>query len=724
MAKKAFRIESLAADMGLVTFDTPGEKVNKLSSAVMTELEEVIQHIQSHGEWKGVIFTSAKPGIFIAGADINEILSVTDPLLGQQFGALGQNILQRMADLPMVTVAAISGACMGGGLEFAMACGFRVVAENPKTRLGLPETKLGIIPGFGGTQRLPGLVGLPKALEMITTGNDLKAQQAYRAGLADDWAYDGNLLEKAEALIRDVLANGDKKYKKRRGSKGALGYVENLPGVRGKIFSKARAEVMKQSKGRYPALLAALEAIQASPGLFASQSGYAVEARLLGEMVATPESKNLIHLFFLMEANKKDTGLPRGVAIPAAVIPRSLGQLGAGTMGGGIAWLAASRGLEVRLKDINDKAVQKGVSHAAKLSGKAVERKKMKPEEQAHAMHRIHPSLDDRGFAGMDIVVEAVVEDMAIKQAVLRNVEAVLRPDALLVSNTSSISITEMAKSLEHPERFAGLHFFNPVDKMPLVEVVIGEQTSAETVVSLMQFARSLGKTPVPVKDGPGFLVNRLLMPPMNEAVRMLQEGAATVEQMDKLFANFGMPMGPFTLADVVGIDVCAKVIHILHQGLGARYEAPTLLDAIYDLQWLGNKSGKGFYVGADKERTINPELAGLIAQTQSKLGISSAPISDADILDRLLLPMINEAARCLADGIITEAGHVDLALIFGAGFPPFRGGLLKYADDRGISAIVARLRELEGKYGQRFSPCEHLELMARNEQGFYRNQG
>ena len=721
---KSFFVESVSADIGLIYFDCPGEKVNKLSTPIMEELDALLTDIRNKADWKAVIFASKKPGMFIAGADIKEIENVSSEDQGYRLAIKGQALFQRIAELPLIVVAAIDGACLGGGLELALACHYRVGSDGEKTLLGLPETKLGILPGFGGTQRLPKVVGIAKAVEMITAGKTLDGKKSYKAALLDELSHSENLIDKAVELIRNVQKMGASKYTKRRGTKGPMKWLERTPVLREVIFSMAKKAVLSQTKGQYPAPLLALEAIRAGANALFPKSGYETEARLLGKLIPSAVSKHLVHLFFLTEVAKKDSGLAHDGPKPTPRVVTQMGLLGAGVMGGGIAWLASSKKLYVRLKDINASALQKGLEHASGLFYKLVKQRRMTKEEFKRSMLRIQTTMDYEGFKSMDLVIEAVVEDMKIKKAVLTDVEKHMHPKALLVSNTSSLSINEMAGSLKFPDRFAGFHFFNPVHKMPLVEVIYGKQTSDETLVSLMELARKLGKTPVPVKDGPGFLVNRLLVPYMNEAAVILQEGGADALTIDKTMTRFGMPMGPITLIDEVGIDVGKKVIDILFHAFGARMKPANLIFDVAAAGWLGRKSGTGFYLNHGPKQQLNPDLGRIIGSTQEALQIKPTRIPAEDILDRMVLPMINEAAQCLDEKIVRNAGDVDLAMIFGTGFPPFKGGLLRYADTRGVKEIVERLNYLKTNYGERFKPCGYLLKLLERGESFYAAAG
>jgi 3-hydroxyacyl-CoA dehydrogenase/enoyl-CoA hydratase/3-hydroxybutyryl-CoA epimerase len=700
MSSFTYTVDS--AGIAVLTFDLPGEKVNKLTSSVMEELDGLLDRLSADERIKALVITSGKADTFIAGADIAEIRDIADAQRGEALARKGQSVMRKIEELPFPTVAAIHGACLGGGLELALACDHRVISNDPKTILGLPEVKIGIIPGFGGTQRLPRLVGLINSLDIILTGKNVHPKKAKRIGLADAATYRESLLTVARDTARHAM--GRERFRSVRARRPLpVRLLESTSLTRGIIFRKASRTVLAETRGNYPAPLAALEAVRAGYDRSAD-AGYAREAELIGGLIATEVSKNLVHVFYLNEALKRDR--------PAAAFDgRRTAVVGAGIMGGGIAQLFAERGRSVRMKDISPAAVGAGYQAAAKIFSKREKRGVLDRLQARDGMDRISGTTDWTGFRAMDLVVEAVVENMAVKKQVLREFEAVAREDAVFASNTSSLSITELASAARHPGRVVGMHFFNPVEKMPLVEVIRGANTAPETVDAVVAVSRKLGKLPVVVNDGPGFLVNRILMPYLGEALRMLEEGGS-IEAIDRALTRFGMPMGAFILLDEIGIDVAHKVSEILRQGLGERIGSSPLLASLYHDGHLGKKNGKGFYRYEDGRRTgPDPTVAG---RTAASAG--NARLASDEITERAVLLMVKEAALCLEEGIIDRPDLLDAALIFGIGFPPFRGGLLRYADALGAQAVVERLNALAERYGDRFTPPRSLFEMSRDE--------
>jgi 3-hydroxyacyl-CoA dehydrogenase/enoyl-CoA hydratase/3-hydroxybutyryl-CoA epimerase len=702
----AFTYEVKKDGIAILTLDLPGEKVNKLSTPVMDELNALLDRLATTGEIKALILRSGKEGNFIAGADIAEIRDITDAKRGEELSRRGQDVFLKLEKLPFPTVAAIHGACLGGGMELALACTHRVVSNDPKTALGLPEVKIGILPGFGGTQRLPRLVGLTNSLDMILTGKNVYSRKAKKIGLADEVTYKETLL--AVALGTAKKAMGRPRPKKVRARRPLIiRLLESNSLTRQIIYAKAKKNVLEETRGNYPAPLKALESVRygLTHGLTA---GYRNEARLIGELIATEISKNLISVFYLSEALRKDPH-PSPFAVARA------GVLGAGIMGGGIAQLFAEKGVFVRMKDVNTKAVGAGLKAAADIFRKRAKKGVLTSLEARDGFDRITGATDYSGFQSVDMAIEAVVENMNIKKSVLKEFEQAAKENAIFASNTSSLSITEMASASKRPDRVAGMHFFNPVEKMPLVEVVRGRQTSDETASAIATLSRKLGKLPVTVNDGPGFLVNRILMPYLGEAVRMLEEGS-TVRDIDRSLLRFGMPMGAFILLDEIGIDVAHKVADILHLGLGERVKPSPLLGALSKEGYFGKKNGKGFYLYKGRTRG-GPDPAVAVKFSPPA---SAGKIADEDIVDRCVLLMIKEAAICLEEKIVDAPEHLDAALIFGIGFPPFLGGLLRYADKLGAKTIVDKLEGHAKKRGERFAPPKSLIEMAKAGKRFY----
>ncbi|HUG39608.1 MAG TPA: 3-hydroxyacyl-CoA dehydrogenase NAD-binding domain-containing protein [Longimicrobiales bacterium] len=706
----ALTLERDGDGVAWLVFDDPARKVNVLSTAVMERLSALLDEIEqgaAESAIRAVVVRSGKEGSFIAGADVDEIAAVTDPAEASGRAAEAQMIFQRLHTLPVPTVAAIDGVCLGGGTELALACAFRLASDRKETKIGLPEVRLGILPGFGGTTRLPRLIGLVAASDLILTGRTVDARRAEKLGLVHERMHPGVLYARAKEVALAAAAGGPTPSRQRPGRLQRAAEA-TAPGRRF-ILSQARKQVLKETKGHYPAPLRAIEVMRQSAGK-SLERALAIEAEAVGDLIATDISKNLIHVFHLMEDARK--------AGPAAA-PRPVERvavLGAGVMGGGIAQLLAHRGIRVRLKDINHEALSAGLRHAREQFDRLVKRRKLRRREAEDRMSAIAPSLDYSGFGTVDLVIEAVVERMDVKQAVLRETEQATG-DAILTTNTSSLSVTEMQRALERPANFAGMHFFNPVHRMPLVEIIRGEESSDEAVATVFALTRKLDKTPVIVKDGPGFLVNRVLTPYLNEAGFLLAEGVSIAE-IDAALVEFGMPMGPLRLLDEVGLDIARHAGQTMHEAFGERLEPSPALRALEGTGRLGRKNGRGFYLYEDgREQQPDPAI---YEELRAAAGAGHRPMAPGVIQDRCVLPMINEAGRILEDGIARSPGDVDLAMITGTGFPPFRGGLLRYADAVGLRTILAKLESFEKELGIRFAPAPLLRRKAEAGEGFY----
>jgi 3-hydroxyacyl-CoA dehydrogenase/enoyl-CoA hydratase/3-hydroxybutyryl-CoA epimerase len=693
----AFTIER-QDDLAMVWFDLPGEKVNKFSSTVIQEFAGIVDELE-RSDAKRIVLASRKPGIFIAGADISEFTKATTVEQAKEYTRYGNQLFHRFSKLPQTKVAAINGACLGGGCEIALACDWRVMTDSPKAQIGLPETKLGIFPAWGGTTKLPRLVGLPAALDMILNGKSVEGKRAKRMGLVDEVVPAPILLD----IAKQFSTRG-----RRRGGGRTKFLVDGNPISRGIIFNKARKSVIEQTGGHYPAPLKAIDVMEygMSAGV---ERGLAREVEEAAPLILGDVAQNLVRLFFLMEASKKD---------PVAAKPlevQNAGVLGAGVMGGGIAQIIADKtDANVRMRDINWKALAGGLQAAARVWRRKLERGRIKKGEMDRMLARITTTTDWSGFPRADVVVEAVVENLEVKKKVLSEFEAIEKDGAIFATNTSTIPITDIAAEAKHPENVVGMHFFNPVDRMPLVEVIRGKKTSDQAAVTVAAFARKLGKTVVYCNDGPGFVVNRILGPYMNESGFVLEEGN-TIESIDKAMVDFGMPMGPMALLDEVGIDVASKVAHILGGAFGDRMQASGVVDKLFADGRFGKKNGKGLYLyEGGKRKGPDPSV-------YKVLGITSPHAVDAKAaVERMLLAMINEAALILDEKIVASAGELDLAMIMGTGFPPFRGGLLRYADALGTPYILARLDELSSRHGKRFHPTEPLRRLAQGDGKFY----
>jgi len=703
----SFKYEINHDGIAVLTFDLSGEKINKLTTPVMEEFDKVLDELTSRNEIRALVFRSGKNGNFIVGADIGEIRKISDPETAERLARSGQAVMNKLEALPFPTVAAIHGPCMGGGLELALACTSRVISNDQKTALALPEVKLGIIPGFGGTQRLPRLVGLTNALDMILTGKSIYHRKARQIGLVDEVTFKEILLSRALVLAKNAI--GKPRTTNVRAKRPLIiKLIESNLFTRPIIFAIAAKNILKETRGNYPAPRAALDSIRF--GLSHDRdAGYLKEAQLFARLAPTEVSKNLISVFYLNEMLKRDTH-------PSPIKINQAGVLGSGVMGGGIAQLFAEKGIRVRVKDINTKAIAAGLQESWNIFRKRQKKGLLTTTQARDGFDRITGTIEYTGFGRAGIAVEAVVENIDIKKAVLRDFEGMIHSPAIFASNTSSLSITEIATASKHPDRVVGMHFFNPVENMPLVEIICGKKTSEETVSAVATLSRRLGKLPVIVNDGPGFLVNRMLMPYLNEAVLMLEQGS-TIEKIDNALLQFGMPMGAFILLDEIGIDVAHKVADILYQRMGERVKPSSLLAVLYKEGYFGKKNGKGFYQ-YDKKKRTGPDTA---LYEKIRLGAESrVNIGSEEIVERAVLLMIKEAALCLEEKIIDRPDLLDAALIFGIGFPPFRGGLLRYADKLGSKTIMDKLDTYTKKYGERFSPPPSLTALTKTGGTFY----
>ena len=696
----AFRLEP-DGDTAVVWFDLPGEKVNKFSSAILDQLDAILAELEGMREVRVVVIASAKPGIFIAGADLEEFGSISTGEEAARFVRHGQKVFTRLSKIPQVTVAAIDGVCLGGGTELALNCDYRLMSDSSKSQIGLPETKLGIFPAWTGTTRLPRIIGIPAALDLILTGKTLDAKRAKRTGIVDDVV--------APAILLDAARQFGRKMGRKRGleSSRTKFYIEGNPLSRKVIFSKARSTVREKTGGHYPAPIAAIDAMETgfSEGY---EAGLRAEVQEVAKVAMTDVANNLVRLFFMIEEAKKAEGPP----------PRqidSAGVLGAGLMGGGIAQIIVDKaGVPVRLKDINWNALASGMKSAAKIWKKKVDRRRMTKNEMNRSLASITSTLDWTGFEKVDVVVEAVLENLEVKQQVLKEFESVARPGAIFATNTSTIPISRIAAAASHPENVVGMHFFSPVDKMPLLEVIRGKETSEETVSTIAAFGRRLGKTVVICNDAPGFIVNRILGPYLNEGGYLLKEGNS-IESIDKAMVGFGMPLGPLALLDEVGIDVAGKAALVMGEAFGDRMPASPLVERLLADKRYGKKNGRGVYQWKEGKRT-DPDPA-----IYSLLGVSSPRAGSSDeMVVRMVFVMINEASRILDEGVAASAADIDLAMIMGTGFPPFRGGLLRYADRIGIGFVAQKLKDLAARHGERFTPSPALEKLAASGKGFY----
>ena len=692
-----------------ITIDVPDSKVNTLSRQSMTELNETIESIAKNStQLKGLVIASGKSDNFIAGADVVEIRKIQSQTQMDAYEAaeLGKEVFAKIEQLPINTVAAINGICLGGGMELTLACKYRVASA--KAKIGLPEVKLGLIPGWGGCVRLPKLIGLQKALELIMAAKVLDAKKAWRYGIVSEVVEPERLSARAIEIASGSKPKSSSPNMQQMVMKAAL---ETNGLGRSVLQKEAYKAMMRETKGKYPAPKEALKVVMKSVTMPANKA-YKLESQTFSRLAMTDVSRNLVGIFFAQTDSKR---LPVDDAAKKKV--QTVGILGAGVMGAGIAQAAAKAGYKVVVKDVEQKFLDKGLATIKGLFDSLVEKKRMTREEAdtTVAEMKLTTAYDD--MAGCDLVIEAVLEDLKIKQTALAELEKVCAKDFVFATNTSSLSVNDIANGAQDPSRVVGLHFFNPVHKMPLVEVVKADKTSDAALAAAMSVALKLDKTTVVTRDAPGFVVNRLLAPYLREAAVLAEEGVA-IEDIDKAMKSFGMPMGPFALLDEVGLDISAKVIHVLHAALGDRLTEPPLLTKIEGLKILGKKGGKGVYLYNEKGKPdgVNPDVQALITADKKK----KLP---GEIQDRLVLLMLNEAARCLEEKVVDEPAQLDLALIFGTGFPPFLGGILRYSDSVGITIVRDKLEFLSRAVSQNYKPCPLIEAMAQQRTTFYKDR-
>ncbi len=703
--------------VAVITFDLPGESINKFSPAVIEEFTAIIERIEKDTAVTAAVLISGKPGTFIAGADIDQFLEFKTAQDAQTASAFGHTMMRRIERGRVPVVAAIDGTCLGGGLEFALACAYRVAADTPKTTLGLPEVQLGLIPGAGGTQRLPRRVGLQVALDMILTGKNVRAKKALQTGLIDELVHPSILRQIAVQRAKELASGAIPRVRNGRahGAKELL--LDDNPIGRAVVFRQAREMTQKKSKGHYPALFAALDAVAASYS-GSEEEGFAEEARLFGQMAMTSVCRELMFLFYATTSLKKDSG-----AAPSAADAKKVDRiavLGTGFMGAGIAAISVMQGVAVRFKDTAHDRVAKGLSAVREVLKDQLTKRRITRQQFEDQLSLVAGTTAYTGFGRTPLVIEAVFEDLKVKHAVLRETEAVLSPDAVFATNTSTIPIARIAEASARPERVIGMHFFSPVHKMPLLEVIVTPKTAPEAVTRVVEYGRRIGKTVIIVNDAPGFYVNRILAPYVNEAGRLLDEGVA-VEAIDKAMSAFGFPVGPINLIDEVGLDIAGKSGAIMAEAFADRMQPSEALQKVLGAGRLGRKGGKGFYLydGAGKRGDVDESVYDLFPGGAGRNNMAKEAIQQ-----RLSLAMVNEAARCLEDGIIRSARDGDIGAVFGIGFPPFRGGPFRHIDAVGAAEVVKQLEALNAQHPGRFAPARNLIEMAKAGKTFYPKTG
>jgi 3-hydroxyacyl-CoA dehydrogenase/enoyl-CoA hydratase/3-hydroxybutyryl-CoA epimerase len=709
LEQQIFTMDVKDNGVAVITMDIPGESMNTLRAEFAPQVRAILAEVRANSAAKAIVFISGKKDNFIAGADISMLDSCETAAEAEELARTGQEVFREIETFDLPVVAAIHGPALGGGLEFALACHKRICTNDDKTALGLPEVQLGLLPGSGGTQRLPRLVGLQKALDMILTGKQLRPKQALKMGLVNDMVPHSILLD---AAMKMALASG--KSKAGSAKLNLMGKaLENTSMGRKLLFEQAEKQTLEKTRGNYPAAEKILEVIEtgANKGF---AKGLEIEAKRFGELCMTPESKALRSIFFATTEMKKETSIDG--AEPATVNKAAV--LGGGLMGGGIAYVTVNKAnIRTRIKDISHEGITNAFRYGYELLNKKVKRRFMSTADMQKQMNMLTGSTEYVGFADADIVVEAVFEDLALKQKMVADIEQNCSEQIIFATNTSSLPINQIAEKAARPENVIGLHYFSPVDKMPLVEVIAHEKTSAQTIATTVAFARKQGKTPIVVKDSAGFYVNRILALYMNEAANVLLEGEP-IEHIDAALMDFGFPVGPITLLDEVGIDVGAKISPILEKELGERFVAPGAFDKLLLDDRKGKKNKKGFYQYSGKPKKGDKEVD---SSVYNILNITPQQrLNREEVAERCVVQMLNEAACCLDEGIVASARDGDIGAIFGIGFAPFRGGPFRYMDSMGIGNLVSKLKTYQQRFGDRFAPCALLEKMAEEDKTFY----
>jgi 3-hydroxyacyl-CoA dehydrogenase / enoyl-CoA hydratase / 3-hydroxybutyryl-CoA epimerase len=716
---RTLSVERRTDGVAIVRMDVPGAAMNTLRADFGAEFSSVFNDLERDVSVQAVVFLSRKADNFIAGADIKMLRDVSTAARAESLSREGQRALQRIVDFRAPVVAAIHGACLGGGLEVALACHARVATSHDKTRLGLPEVRLGLLPALGGTQRLPRLIGVQAALDLLLTGKQIDAARAKRLGLVDEVVPEVILLA---AAIRVALARALPVQRSTRSVLRSLFDTDKLseaalaknPLGRKLLFDQAKKRLFAETHGNYPAPERILEVVKLGLGK-GIEAGLGAEAHAFGELVVSPEAQALISVFFATTELKKDPGHDAVGVEPRAV--NKVGVLGAGLMGAGIAFVTASEAkIPVRIKDRDEAALGKGLRSVREILDRRVKARRLSPIERDRLLAGVTTSIDYAGFSDADVVIEAVFEDLTTKQNVLMDLESVLSKHAIFASNTSALPIARIGEKARRPEHVIGMHYFSPVDKMPLLEVVVTPKTSAQVTATCVELGKKQGKTVIVVRDGAGFYTSRILGPYLNEASFLLAEGAS-VESIDRSLVKWGFPVGPLHLLDEIGIDVAAKVGHVLYEAFGERMAPHPSVERLVLDQRLGKKNRRGFYVYEDQKLKKRP----VDGTVYALLGVE--PHGDpaaADIAQRCALQMVNEACHCYGEGILRSARDGDVGAIFGLGFPPFRGGPFRYVDSIGAQEIVRRLESYAQASGARFTPAPVLSAMALDGTSFY----
>ena len=706
--------------VAILTFDVPGAAVNTLSSRFMPEWLELLDRLEGDKTIELLVVRSGKRDSFCAGADLDMVRELDTAEEAAKLSRTGQDAFDRFARLPFPTIAAVHGPALGGGCELALACKGRVASDDPKTVLGLPEVQLGLLPGLGGLKRLPRLIGIQDALDLALTGKNVRAAKAKKLGLVDDVAPAPVVFEAAIALGRRLAQPSKEPGRHVRTLEDVIEPVRRLvlednPAGRKLLFREAGKRAVAKTHGNYPAVPKILEVMEAHLAKGAAGAND-VEARRFGELVVSEVSRQLVGIFAASQSLKKETWVSEGVQ------PREVGAvgiLGAGLMGAGIATVAVQNGMRARIKDRDDAALGRGLATVRGILDERVARKALRAVERDRLLDSITTTTDVSGFGGVDLVIEAVFEDLELKRTVLREIEAEAEGDVVFASNTSSIPIGLIAEASRHPETVLGMHFFSPVAKMPLLEIIVSPKTSERSLATAVTVGKRMGKTVIVVNDGVGFYTSRILGPYMNETAWALADGNA-IEAIDRALIHWGFPVGPVALLDEVGIDVAAKVGKIVHEAFGDRMSPPPLMERLVEDGRSGRKNEKGFYsYGAHKKG----EGKKVDTSVYAVLGIEPRKTAEGEhaMAERIALTMVNEAIRCLGEGVLRSPRDGDVGAIFGLGFPPFRGGPFRWVDAEGPAVVLGKLEALMSRHGSRFDPAPLLvDMVRRGTKGFY----
>ncbi|NOX90759.1 MAG: hypothetical protein GXO77_17295 [Calditrichaeota bacterium] len=707
---KAFELNITPERMGLLYFDMPDEKVNLFNAEVLSELNNILDQIKNQ-DLSCLLIFSRKEGIFIAGADVREFLKIDTYELGMRASRGGQEVFHKLSLLPFPTIAVINGACMGGGTEMSLACTYRLATDHPRTRIALPEVRLGILPGWGGTQRLPKVTGLRNALDIILTGKNVNAARALKYGLIDKIVTAEWMEEQAVAFARSVVSGKIKlKIKKKSGNKLARFLLEGTPAGRSLLFKKARQKVVQTTGGHYPAPLKAVEVIQKTYAM-PVEKGLLIEAQALAELILTPESRNLVSLFVRSDQIKKEINNALQKSGYRSI--KKIAIAGAGENSGEIALLLAKKGYSVRLTDSDEAKIAQAFQQIGKGLNDLLAKKRINAYQYKQILHRISAAQDYSGFSGQDLIIENGEDNLPQKQRLLKEIARAISPEAILASTADVLKIENLGAVLEQKNSFVGIRFFKPVSRRLIAEITAGAQTDEKVLNSIAKFVLSLGKIPIITGDSPGFLVNRLLASYFAEAAAMLQEGIS-VEKIDRVMLKFGMEAGPFALMDELGADAVNRMLKNLKNESDTKIAESGLLEKMTENGLLGKKAKRGFYRYSGKKKKPEPGLKALVKSAENN------QISAEKIQQRLVCLMVNEASRCLTNGVADSAKKVDLSAVLGAGFPPFLGGPLKFADNLGLKNIITLLNAFRKKYGVRFKPDATLSELADSDKTFH----